>query len=72
MKNVWHNSGPTQEQTCYCEPINELVRNKKQKYNHNLEIKQTYTSKEKYWKQLDTRVDLHKKHEKIRENKLSQ
>ena len=38
LKQVGHNSGPTQKQKCHCESIKELLKNKKQKY----------TSKEKY------------------------
>ena len=29
-EKVGHNSGPTQKQTCFCEPIKEPIKNKKE------------------------------------------
>ena len=47
MKKVGHNSGPAQKQNCNCETIKELIKNQKQKYNHNSKTKQAYSFKEK-------------------------
>ena len=33
-----HNTEPTQKQNCNCESIKELMKNKKHKYSHNLNI----------------------------------
>ena len=38
LKKVGHNSGPAQKQNWNCETIKELIKNQKQKYNHNLKI----------------------------------
>ena len=47
LKKVGRNSEPTQKQKCYCESSKELIKHKKHKYNHNLEIKQKCSFKEK-------------------------
>ena len=46
-EKIGHNSGPTQKQTCFCEPIKEPIKNKKEN-RITIKKKQNYTSKEKY------------------------
>ena len=52
MKEVGHNSGPTQKQTCHCESIKELIQKTvkiSSQFENNAEILRKKESIENSW-----------------------